>query len=132
MFAGSLLISSCKKSGCTDAKASNYSKKAKENCCCEYEGKVVLWYNKSQSDYWKSQGVTTLKYYLDDELIFTRSPNEFWTGPPVCDDNGTLTFTSKSDATMILRTIDIYDQNGDKVGFRQCNFYAGECSRQEL
>ncbi len=126
-----LLMSCGKKEGCTDQLASNYDSKAKENCCCEYEGQVVFWYNKDVCDYWALKGVTSVKFYLDEVLIYTKSPTEFWTGPPTCGESGSLTFTKKGNEEHIIGFIKIFDQNGAQLYYGDQTFHAGECSRYQ-
>jgi hypothetical protein len=123
---------SCKKQGCTDKLAINYSSKAKDNCCCEYEGQVVLWYPKSLSDSWVSQGITSVKFYLDGVLIHTKPATDYWTGPPTCGESATLTFTKKGDKNVFSGDIEAFDQNGTSIALKWCTFISGECERVEL
>ena len=128
------LAPSCKKEGCTDSAAKNYDAKAKkDNNTCNYEGSVVFWYGEDVSQALILNGVTSLKYFLDDQLIGSTSSDVYFTGAPDCGQNGSIT-SSKDLGTVKNKsyTYRVEDQLGIEHWEGTVNIEGGGCLKKEL
>ncbi|MFN5307347.1 MAG: hypothetical protein ACK5CV_09325 [Bacteroidota bacterium] len=110
-------LNACKKEGCTDSFATNYDEKAdSDNGTCTYTGTVQFWYGKSASDWLDTVEVTSLAYYVDNQLIGSSAANVYFTGDPSC-----------TQANVVRKTMDlglaktktvpykVVDQNSDII-----------------
>jgi hypothetical protein len=110
-------LNACKKEGCTDSFATNYDEKAdSDNGTCTYTGTVQFWYGKSASDWLDTVEVTSLAYYVDNQLIGSSAANVYFTGDPSC-----------TQANVVRKTMDlglaktktvpykVVDQNSDVI-----------------
>ena len=129
-----LVFTSCKKSGCMDADATNYDAKAKkEDHSCQYEGNVVFWNNQATSVFLVGDGATTLIYYVDGVLVGSTSTNVFWSGSPDCGQNGSVTVTKKlGNVKNKSYSYSIKDQTGFEYYNGVLNFTANTCESTEL
>ena len=92
LLAGLLGMTSCKKEGCTDSAASNYSEEAKDDDgSCTYSTTVVVWWDKSTSEFNTSWGAKTANVYLNNELIKSLPSSKFWNAAPACSDADAVT-----------------------------------------
>ncbi|MFT5821617.1 MAG: hypothetical protein ACI8ZM_002871 [Crocinitomix sp.] len=88
------LMISCKKEGCTDANAINYSEAAKENDgSCHYESTIAFWFDENKSDFYQAFDVTEFRFFVEDELVGTADINDFLVSAPTCGDSATVTYT---------------------------------------
>jgi hypothetical protein len=89
-----LMISSCKKEGCTDADATNYNIDAKkDDGSCTYEGSVVFWYDETVATNLVTDGAVSLTYSVGGVLAGSQAANIYWTGAPECGQNSSITYT---------------------------------------
>ncbi len=89
-----LLLVSCKREGCTDSQAINYSEKAKKNDgSCQYESTIAFWFDESVSDFYQSFDITEFRFFVEDQLVGSADINDFLISAPTCGDEGTVTYT---------------------------------------
>ena len=70
-----VFTTSCKKKGCTDTEAINYSDEAeKDDGSCSYEGAIVFWYGEATAAELVYDEVTSLTYYVDGKVIWKNQP----------------------------------------------------------
>lgn len=92
-ISGAMLVSSCKKEGCTNPSAENYDPKAKvSDLSCTYTAEVVFWFNEATSQALNAGGVTKLNFLLNGESIGTSGTDMFWEEAPKCGAGGTIKF----------------------------------------
>ncbi|MFM2284803.1 MAG: hypothetical protein RLZZ543_300 [Bacteroidota bacterium] len=129
-----LSFNSCKKEGCTDADADNYDSAAKtDDGSCLYTGEVVFWYNGVSSDNMDLDGITSLTYYLNGEIVGSSSATVFWTGAPSCGQAGSITVSKDlgSDYSKSY-TYSVKDQDGVLIWDGTQVFTGNECTKVEL
>ncbi len=91
-----VLMSSCKKEGCTDPDADNFCSDCKsDDNSCTYSGRNTFWYDAETSQALVADEATALKFYVDGVLIGSTAAEVFWLVAPNCDTNGSIT-VSKS------------------------------------
>ena len=82
-----VLLISCKKEGCTNSTATNYSAAAKvDDESCVYESNLVFWFDDNTQTILSSSGVTSLSYYLDGSFIGTFNASTGFDSAPECGD----------------------------------------------
>ena len=127
MFALGALVTlnfSCKKQGCTDEFADNYSEDAEEDdFSCSYSTDLVLYLNDSRYTYYddKSDFYAPFHFYIDGtkigELSISSSTFQTYSAAPTCDStNGTFIYNHTRDNKNGDVTIDIIDQLGNAHG----------------
>jgi len=111
---GTMTLSSCRKEGCTDKTAVNYSSDAKkDDGTCNYEGNVVFYYDQAMSDLMQGAGSTSLTYYFDGVVVGSQATSTFWNGVPTCGQNGSITVTKSLGGVKSKSfTYKVVDQNG--------------------
>jgi len=129
-----LLMSSCKKEGCTDPDSKTYNADAKkDDGSCQYEGNSVLWYNETTSNYLQDDGAITLTYYVDGVVVGSSATSVYWTGSPDCGQNGSITITKDlGDVKSKSYTYSVIDQTGYEYWAGSLNFMANTCEATEL
>jgi hypothetical protein len=89
-----MLFSSCKKEGCTDKNATNYSPDAdQDDGTCKFEGQIVFWYSEATATWLVNEGSSSLTYYFDGVIVGSSASNVFWTAAPACGANSSITVT---------------------------------------
>ena len=88
--ASTILFGCSKKQGCTDPQAKNFDSSNEENCCCEYSSSAVIWMNKAMAQNLANEGVKTLYYYVDGELVGS-SGTVYYDNAPSCGATGSIT-----------------------------------------
>jgi len=129
-----LTLTSCKKEGCTDLDATNYSSSAKTNDgSCSFEGDVVLWFGESTSNFLINDDAEVLTYYVDGQVVGSGATSIFWTGEPECGQNSSITITKNlGNAKNMSYTYSVVDQTGFEYYAGVLNFTANTCSKVEL
>jgi len=85
LFTALVFNTSCKREGCTDADATNYDEKAKEDDgSCTYKAGLVIWWNQSFSEDWLDDGCNTVKVYFDGTLIDSKAISTYWPNMTSC------------------------------------------------
>ncbi len=78
--------------GCTDPEAVNYDPYAeRDDRSCEYEGSLVFWFGQTASEALVDDGAISLTYWLDGELVGSSATSVYWSGPPECGANASVT-----------------------------------------
>jgi hypothetical protein len=100
----------------------------------EYEGSVVFWMDKDTRDFFPLlyEDVTSLKYYVNDELVGT-SGIVSWTGAPNCGQNGSITAKLNLGASETKGfSYYITDQKDDVLKFGTVNLESNKCLKHQL
>ena len=128
------LTASCKKEGCTDIDATNYSSEAKkDDGSCSFEGRHVIWYGESTANSLVMDGATTLTYYVDGQIAGSGAANLFWTGAPDCGQDGSITITKSLGGVKTQSySYSVVDQTGWEYWSGILNFNANTCTSLEL
>jgi len=106
-------VTSCGKKGCTDPNSENYCEKCKgDDGSCQYEGKVLFWWDKTTSDSMQAHGVIKLEIFgqvphtaptswscvlcEDDYAVLdTRNPSSYyWSQEPAWGATGILSHSA--------------------------------------
>ncbi len=129
-----LTVTSCKKEGCTDPEAVNYSSGAKkEDYSCTYKGEIVFWNDQTISQEMINFGITSLTYYVDGQIVGSSAASIYWTSPPSCGQNGSITVTKDlGSAKNKSYNYSIVDQNGIELWTGVANFTANTCTKIQL
>jgi hypothetical protein len=78
-------LNACKKKGCTNSSAENYSTEAKkDDGSCTFKGNAVIWFNTAKVIEFSATGTTNLYFYLDGTQIGTLTLLDFINTPPDC------------------------------------------------
>jgi hypothetical protein len=127
-------ITSCKKEGCTDPDSINYDADAKkDNGTCEYEGKVVFWYNGATADSLIANDAISLTYYVDGQVVGSSAASVYWTGAPNCDQSGSVTVKKALGSVKNKSyTYSIKDQSGFEFWSGVTNYTANTCLKLQL
>lgn len=129
-----LLLCSCKKEGCTDSSATNFDAEArKNNNSCTYQGEAVFWFGRETSENLQLNAVTSLKYYVDDQLEGSSASDVYFSGAPACGQNGSISVTrdlggEKRDS----HSYRVEDQLGRIIWQGNLDLEGGVCLKQEL
>lgn len=107
-------LNACKKEGCTDSFATNYDEKAdSDNGTCKYTGTVQFWYNQTTSAAMSLLDVTSLTYYIDNQVVGSSAANVYFTGDPTCTQNNVVRKTIDLGSTKSkTSTFKVVDQDG--------------------
>jgi hypothetical protein len=140
LFALTLLITcvlftpGCRRSGCTDPDSINYDDKAKTNDnSCEYEGDVLFWYGQSAADKNIADGITSLTFYLDGQVIGSSAGNVYWTNSPNCGESGSITASKKLGFSKEKNyKYEVKDQDGDIVWSGNVTLTGNKCQPIQL
>jgi hypothetical protein len=92
LFVTAVCLPGCKKNeGCTDIDAANYDDGAEsDNGTCRYSGQLVFWFGEETSSDMVDNGVNTLTYYVDGDVVGSDASSVFWTGAPDCGQGGSI------------------------------------------
>lgn len=87
-----MFLSSCKKKGCTDPNAVNHCSKCKEDQSCQYQGRVVVWWEQSTSQTWTLMGVSAVDIYIDGTFVDSRAATTYFSAAPECGSNNSINY----------------------------------------
>ena len=129
-----LSVTSCKKAGCTDSEAVNYSSSAKkEDQSCTYKGEIVFWNDQTISQDMINFGITSLTYYVDGQVVGSSASSIYWTSSPSCGQNGSITITKDlGSAKNKSYNYSVVDQNDVELWAGVANFTANTCTKIQL
>jgi hypothetical protein len=124
----------CKKEGCTNQDATNYSSEADDDDgSCSFEGEVVFWYGESVANGLVAIGSTTLTFMVDGVIVGSTASNVFWTAAPNCGQNGSITVSrGLGNATNLAGNYSVKDQDNFEIWAGVLNFTANTCTVLEL
>jgi hypothetical protein len=127
-------LTGCKKEGCMDQDATNYSPDAKkDDGTCAFTGEVVIWYGEGASDGLISDGATSLTFLVDGEIVGSTSSSVFWTAAPTCGSNASITISKDlGNAKNKSYTYSVEDQTGYVYWTGILNFTANSCESVQL
>lgn len=134
LIIGFILLSACKKEGCTDSEANNYQIFAKkDNGSCTYSGSVVLWYKVGVFTGLASYGVTNLSLYINGEFKNEYAVGFYSTSEPECGKEYTMSIELDLGSQKSKEfNYEIFDQNGIVRFTGVINVSANQCSKYEL
>jgi hypothetical protein len=127
-----LSITGCKKQGCVDPIATNYSDAAKkDDGSCTYTSKLIFWQDIDAATSWVPLNVSSLKFYVNGQYIGSCMANDYMTGQPSCSQNGqtatTLQLGKNKTGTVLIKVTDqtdfIWYEESVPVTAGDCNYY---------
>ncbi len=132
-----LVFAGCSKEddskGCTDQKASNYNADAVENCCCEYKGDVIFYFNQTTSNKLKQQASNSLDFYVDKKKVGTFSSGKYYNAQPYCNTPETITISKNwTDGQSKTYEYMVTDEVGKQIWKGNQQWNAGTCTPVEL
>jgi hypothetical protein len=127
-------VTSCKKAGCTDPIASNYSDAAKkDDASCTYSEKLIFWQDINAANLWVNLSVTNLKFYVNGQYVGSSLASEYMVDgvAPSCSSNGqssyTIDFGKNKIATLQIKVTDendfVWYDEPVIVTAGSCNYY---------
>lgn len=125
-------FNSCKKAGCTDIKADNYSANAKTNDgSCSYSEKLIFWQNQASTQTWG--GVAVLKIYVDGAYLGSFATTEYLASSPDCTSNGQLNKTiDLASSTTKSVNVRVEDETGYEWYNENITMNAGACKIYQI
>ena len=129
-----VFTTSCKKKGCTDPDAINYSEEAeKDDGSCSYEGAMVFYYDEATAAQLVHDGAITMTYYVDGKEIGSSDADIYWTGVPYCGENGSVGVDKSwgNDNTKTY-SFSAQDQTGWEFWGEPVTFHANTCVSMQL
>lgn len=125
---------SCGRKGCTDLDAINFSANARnDDGSCVYSGKVLFWYNSTVVLSLMNSGITSLKFYIGNELKYEGESIIYWNQVPDCGHAGTITLIiDMGELQMQPVNYLINDQNGNAVWEGVVSLVGGLCNPVQL
>jgi hypothetical protein len=125
-------LSSCKKAGCTDLKADNYSSKAKTNDgSCTYSEKLIFWQNYASTQTWGGSAV--LKIYVDGAYLGSFATSEYIATAPDCASNGQLNKTIDfGNSTTKTVNVKVVDEDDYEWYNQNITMSAGSCTTYQI
>ena len=126
-----LSLTGCKKEGCTDMFATNYSDAAKkDDGSCTYKEDVIFWLDYDGYQALQTVGISGLTLYVDGQLVGSCLSTLYWTGEPNCDQQGNFKVTidmGKNSSKTIQ--YEVKDNNGNSLYTDSYMVLSGDCSK---
>lgn len=129
------LIASCRKHGCMDSNANNYSSSAnKDDGTCYYDGNVTFWFGKATSDSLLAKGSNSLTIYVDGSIIGSCQSTNFLSSAPSCNQTGLITSKKYCGGMMESKSYSFMVKDNNNITCWQGNidFESNECKLFEL
>lgn len=129
-----VFTTSCKKKGCTDPEALNFSEEAeKDDGSCSYDGAMVFYYDEATAAQLVQDGAITMTYYVDGENIGSSPADIYWTGAPDCGQDGSVGVVKSwgNDRTKTY-SFSAQDQTGWELWGEPVTFHANTCVTLQL
>jgi hypothetical protein len=129
-----LILPGCRKPGCTDPNADNYSETAKpDDGSCYYSGSAVFWYKEATAKELYTDGSYSLYYFLEDKFVGTSTSEMFWKYEPDCGQQASVTVL-KDLGSQPTRSYNYYvlDQHDRELWSGELNISGNECTKIEL
>lgn len=83
---GALLFSSCKKEGCTDSSATNFSAEAnKDDGTCNFRSTFVVWFNAATATNCVSQSIPSIELFIDGKSHGSTTMVNSSVTEPICN-----------------------------------------------
>lgn len=127
-----VVIMGCKKEGCTDKEAVNYTADAKkDDGTCTYQTRVSFWFKESMSNTLIWGGVEILTMYFDDVAQGTIDPANWTPGPDCGGDDFNLDLNMGSEKSKTISWT-ARDQFGNLHSFGTFTIGPNDCMSIEL
>ena len=129
-----LSITGCKKEGCTDLFANNYSDAAKkDDGSCTYKEDVIFWIDYDGYQALQTLGVSGVTLYVDGVLVGSSLSSLYWNAEPSCDQQGNfkVTIDMGKNSTKTIQ-YELKDNNGNSIYTDSYIVVAGDCSKVML
>ena len=129
-----VFTTSCKKKGCTDPEALNYSEEAeKDDGSCSYDGAMVFYYDEATAAQLVHDGAITMTYYVDGKEIGSSDADIYWTGAPDCgQDSSVGVVKSWGNDNTKTYSFSAEDQTGWAFWDNPVTFHANTCVTLQL
>jgi hypothetical protein len=130
----SFTLNACVNKGCTDPESIDYNADAdKDDESCNYEGKVVFWYDSSTSGLMTNYGITSLTYYIGGIDMGTFDHSIYWDSAPDCDEENTISVALKIPKDEIKTYVySAIDQNGVEQFTGSVSVSLNSCTNQKI
>ena len=128
-------LNSCKKEGCIDAIADNFNADAdKEDGSCTYSASVSFWYNGNTSTNLQLDDISSLTFYVDNQVIGSYASSVFYPSAPACGQSSVVSKTlDLGKSKTKTATYMVKDDIGDEIWSGSITFDASvECTTLEL
>ena len=135
MLMSIVIFSGCKKKeGCMDRNSYTYDSDAEvDDGSCQYKGSIVFYYDKSTADSMYEWGITSLTFYVDNELVGSSAATVYAVYPPNCGDNGSVTYDKDlGSLDHKISTYQVLDQDGYEVFSGLIEFNGNVCAKGHL
>lgn len=128
-----ILLSSCKKEGCTNQFASNYDSEAKkDDGSCTYNWSQVFWWNSTTLANLQNANVNEVNIYVNNSLVANETLNFSWISAPACGANGSITTTVYLNNGALSAPYEVRDQNGNTILSGSLSPEGTNCQQLEL
>ena len=128
-------LNSCKKEGCIDAIADNFNADAdKDDGSCTYSASVSFWYNGNTSTNLQLDDISSLTFYVDNQVIGSYASSVFYPSAPACGQSSVVSKTlDLGKSKTKTATYMVKDDIGDEIWSGSITFDASvECTKYEL
>jgi len=131
-----VLLESCGNKGCTDPDSVNFDPNAiEDDGSCEYEGKVIFWYDNATKMKLLNSGLITINYFIDGYKVGTTPVTAYSATEPECGKSGLVTATQNlGKAKTLSIKYEVYDaDNTSNLIFTgNIAFKANQCVKIKL